>query len=113
MNFHWQLFPGFQTSVQDNRLNLQLTAVILYEEKNITLRSHHHDVTHLNSDENHNDVVLEMHLATQNNNARDVNTERNYFHNRGADPEPSQEDEWCGFFDSFKYNTMLIPSGFI
>ena len=71
-------FPALKTSVRDNRLNLQPTVntVILNEERSIALRT----------GENHGRVFLETHLATQNNNAGDINTERNCFHHRRADP---------------------------
>ena len=82
------LAADFQRSVRDNRLKPQSTVktVILYEEQNIALRNHRHDATRLNTGKTHGDVVLEIHLATQKNNAENINTERNYFHHRGADP---------------------------
>ena len=82
------LAADFQTSVRDNRLKPQFTVktVILYEEQNIALRNHRHDATRLNTGKTHGDVVLETHLATQNNNSENINAERNYFHHRGADP---------------------------
>ncbi|KAI0231003.1 hypothetical protein LSAT2_018621 [Lamellibrachia satsuma] len=59
------LFSGFQTSVRDNRLNPQpnVKTVILYEEQNIALRSNRHDVTRLNTEETHVDIVLETSIS--------------------------------------------------
>ena len=84
--------------------------VILYEEQNIALRSSRHDGSPLNTDENHGDVVLEAHFATQNNNAGYVNTERNYLHHCGADPAKEPVQNTKGSINSMRVSLVLLHS---
>ena len=45
--------------------------VIFCEKQNIAMR-YSHDITHLDTDENHGNVVMEMHLVTQNKNTSKI-----------------------------------------
>ena len=82
--------------MRDNHLKLQPTVktIVLCEKQNIALRSDLRDSTHLNTD-NIGNVVLETHLAKQNNNALltskiEDDTKRNCCHHSGAE---QTEDE--------------------
>ena len=75
VNIHWSASVGRLINQRQRqspyKLNPTGKTVVLpvCENQNIALRSHLHDATHLNNDENRDNVVLETYLASQHNNA--------------------------------------------